>query len=136
MRILSFYTSIINQNHMCDSWDMEHNNFFWFWTIFCPFTHPPSLTTKRMKILKRWKKTPRDIIILHKCTINTINDNHMIYGSWDINCNRQIFFVILDHFLPFYPKIMIICYTIPEVWHVADVIVIFNLWLFFTLLPP
>ena len=27
----------------------------------------------------------------------------MIYGSWDINRNRQIFFVIFGHFLPFYP---------------------------------
>ena len=27
----------------------------------------------------------------------------MIYGSWDINCNRQIFFVILGHFCPFTP---------------------------------
>ena len=44
----------------------------------------------------------RDIIILHKFTIN---DNQMMYGSWDIGRDRQIFFVILDHFLPFYnPK--------------------------------
>ena len=35
-------------------------------------------------------KSTRYIIILHKFTIN---DNHMIYGSWDINCNRQIFFL-------------------------------------------
>ena len=55
---------------------------------FYPSTPPPSLTTQRIKILKTWKKTPRDFIILHKCTIN---DNHMTYGSWDINCNRQIF---------------------------------------------
>ena len=27
----------------------------------------------------------------------------MIYGSWDINRNRHIFFVILGHILPFYP---------------------------------
>ena len=33
----------------------------------------------------------------------TRNDNHMIYGFSDIECNRQIFFVILGHFLPFYP---------------------------------
>ena len=45
------------------------------------------------------KQNFRDIIILHKWTIN---DNHMIHASWDINWNRQIFFVILDHFLPFY----------------------------------
>ena len=44
------------------------------------------------------KKTPGYIIILHKCTSN---DNHMIYGSWDMNCDR--IFVILGHFLAFYP---------------------------------
>ena len=96
--IIILNMSTINENHMVyDSWDMEHNrqNFFSFWTIFCTFT-PASVTTQRCKM----KKTPGDIIILHKCTIN---DNHMIYGSWDINYNRQIFFVILGHFLPFYP---------------------------------
>ena len=34
------------------------------------------------------KKDARDIISLHKCKIN---GSHMIYGSWDINCNRQTF---------------------------------------------
>ena len=33
-------------------------------------------------------------------------------------------------------KIMIICYTIPEIWHVTDVIVIFHFGLFFALLRP
>ena len=34
------------------------------------------------------------------------------------------------------PKIMIICYTVPEIWCVTDVIVIFQFELFFALLPP
>ena len=34
------------------------------------------------------------------------------------------------------PKIMIICYTVPEIWCVTDVIVIFHFGLFFALLPP
>ena len=34
------------------------------------------------------------------------------------------------------PKIMIICYTVPEIWHVTDVIVIFHFGLFFALLQP
>ena len=33
-------------------------------------------------------------------------------------------------------KIMVICYTVPDIWHVTDVIVIFNAGLFFTFLPP
>ena len=34
------------------------------------------------------KRTPEDNIILHMCTIN---DNHMIYGSWDMECDGQNF---------------------------------------------
>ena len=86
--IIILNMSTINENHMVyDSWDMEHNrqNFFSFWTIFCTFT-PASVTTQRCKM----KKTPGDIIILHKCTIN---DNHMIYGSWDMKCTRENFFL-------------------------------------------
>ena len=31
---------------------------------------------------------------------------------------------------------MIICYIVPEIWHVTDVIVIFHFGLFFALIPP
>ena len=52
----------------------------------------------------------------------------------------QIFFVILGHFLPFYPtnkqKIIIICSIVPEIWCVTDVIFIFHFELLFALLPP
>ena len=34
------------------------------------------------------------------------------------------------------PKIMIICYTVPEMWHVTHVIFIFHFGLFFALVPP
>ena len=85
----------INDNQIYGSWDIKCNrqNVLSFWAIFCPFT---PLVTQKIKISKKWKKKPGDINILHMCTIN---DNHM-YGSWNIECNRQ-FFVILDHFLPF-----------------------------------
>ena len=39
-----------------------------------------------------------DIIILHTCTKN---HNHMMYDSWGVR--RTKLFVILGHFLPFYP---------------------------------
>ena len=88
---------------MNDSSDIEHNwqNFFSFWTIFCPFTSNP-ITTQRIKILKRKKKTPGDIIILHKCTIY---DNHMIYGSWDMKCYRWNFLSSWAIFFTFYPPL-------------------------------
>ena len=50
----------INDNHMmCGSWDSKRNgpNVLLFWTIFCPFTPPPPLTTQKIKITKKWKKT-------------------------------------------------------------------------------
>ena len=44
--------------------------------------------------LKNEKNTWR----YHHFTQCTINDSHMIYGFWDMKCNRQNFFVILGHF--------------------------------------
>ena len=57
-----------NHDHMlyC-SWDMARhgcNCYFYFWTIFCPFI---PLTAQKIKISKKWKKCPQDVIILHKC---------------------------------------------------------------------
>ena len=34
-------------------WSTNENNFLSFWPIFCPFT---SLTTQKIKILRKWKK--------------------------------------------------------------------------------
>ena len=51
---------------------------FFIFGYFCPFT---SLTAQKMKISKKWKKTPGDIIILHKCTKT---HDHTLYCSWDM----------------------------------------------------
>ena len=88
-----------NHDHMlyC-SWDLacaRCNSYFSFWAIFCPFT---PVTAKKTKISKKMKKTPGDIIILHKCTTD---DNHMIYGSWDMKCVRQNFLPFWTAFCPF-----------------------------------
>ena len=42
----------------------------------------------------------------------------------------------ISSFYTIVPKIMIICFIVPEIWRVTDVIVIFHFGLFFTLLPP
>ena len=65
------------------------------------------LATWKIKI-STLKKIPGDIIILLICTIN---DNHMMYGSWDMERDRHNFFVILDRFLPFYTPLL----TTPKV---------------------
>ena len=78
---LSFYTYMctINEDYMIyGSWHIrcDRQNFLIFWAIFCPFS---LLTAWKIKILIL-EKIPGDIIILHICTVN---DNHMMYGSWD-----------------------------------------------------
>ena len=49
--------------------------FFVILDHFLPF-YPPN--NPKNQNFEKMKKTPGDIIILHKCTIN---DNHMMYGS-------------------------------------------------------
>ena len=67
-----------------------------FQVIFCFFAQ---LLTP-IKIWKIFKKTLGHIILLHMCTIN---QDHLMYGSWDMEFNRQNFLVILGNFLLFYP---------------------------------
>ena len=158
--IIILHKCTINGNHMMyGSWHMKHNrqNFLTFWTVFCCFTPPPN-NPKNQNSEKLKKKTPADIIMLHKCTKT---HDHMLYCSWDMmhdRCNFSFWAI----FCPFttaqkikikkkkkwkkhlkisscytsVPKIMIICYTVLHMWHVTNVIVIFNFVLFFALLPP
>ena len=80
--IIILHMCIKNYNQMVyGSWDMVRdrcNSYFSFWAIFCSFT---PLRTQKIKIWKKWKKNPGDIIILHMCTKN---DDQMMYGSWDM----------------------------------------------------
>ena len=72
------------------------NTFLSFWAISCPFC-PDNQENQNFKIEK---KTPGDIIILH---ISAINDNYwcIVPEIWSVWWTE--FFVILDHFLSFYP---------------------------------
>ena len=123
---------------------------------FLPFYPHNNPKNQHFEKLKRLSGV---IIILHMCTINDI---HMMYGVWDINCDKQNFssfwtvfcrfnllttwkikilknwkkHLEISSFYTSVPKIMIICYTVPEIWCVTDVIVIFHFGLFFALLPP
>ena len=84
-----------NDDHtIYGSWHIkcDRHNSLSFQAIFFPFT---PLTIQKIKILKKWKKAPGDIIILH---MSTINQNHMMYDSWDIERDRQNFY----HFGPFF----------------------------------
>ena len=89
----SFYTCIKNHNHrMYASWDMDcdrHNFLYHFGSFFALLPHywPQRL---------RFEKNVQNILF-HMCTIN---EDHMMYDSWDIRHDSQSFFIILDHFLP------------------------------------
>ena len=135
---------------------VQRTKFFVTKCHFLPFDLP---NNPKNQNFEKMKQNTGDIIILHKCTIN---DNRLIYGSWDITTTDIIFFVILGHTLPFYPsnswknenftkmkkepgdivfytnvpKIMIICSAVPEIWHVTHVIFIFHFGLLFALLSP
>ena len=85
------------------SWDMEQNrhNFLSFSTIsaLLPPTHLTYGNPENQNFGKM-KKIPEGIIILQLCIID---DSHMMYGFWDMKCNRQNFLSIWTIFLPFTP---------------------------------
>ena len=87
--------------HKCQSygvWFLRYGvrqNFLSFWTIFCPFTP----LTRKIKILKKSKKAPGDIIILHMCIEY---HDHMLQFSWETTrdgCN--FYFSFWAIFCPF-----------------------------------
>ena len=83
-------------NHMMYAYsDMkcDRHNFLSFYAIFCSFT---PLLTPKIKIWKKCKKKPRNIILLHMCTIN---QDHVMYDFWDIKSKGE-FLVILGNFCP------------------------------------
>ena len=85
-----------NHNHMMyASWDMEYDrhNFLSFWAIFCLFT---PLLTPKIKIRNKCKKS---LEILSYYT-STINEDHMMYGSWDKRHDKQSFLSFLVIFCP------------------------------------
>ena len=94
--IIILQISTINNNHMMyGSWDIKHNRlkFLSFWTIFSLL----SPNNPKNQNFEKMKKTSGGILILHK---RTINDNHMMYGSWDIKHDRQNFLLFWTIFYP------------------------------------
>ena len=126
--------------------------------IFCHFgpffALLPTLTTWKIKILKKWIKTPRDIIILyvhHKkqswcmvpeissatdrifCHLGLFLQYYCPKNLKNQNFEKMIKTLEISSFYTNVSKIMIICYTFPEIRCMADVILIFYLGLFFAL---
>ena len=79
--IFILHLCITNDDHMMYGfWDIERDryNLLSFWAIFCTLT---PLTKVKNQNFEKIKKIPADTIILHMCTIN---ENRMMYGSWDM----------------------------------------------------
>ena len=83
--------------------------------IFChlgPFFALLPPNNPKIQNFEKMEKLPGDTIILHRHNTNnnhtilqmcTISDNHMMYGSRDMEHMTDRIFVILDNFLPLYP---------------------------------
>ena len=57
-------------------------------------------SNSKIQNLKKWRKMSRDVIILH---MGIINDNHMMYGSWDMEHDGQKFLSFWAIFCTFIP---------------------------------
>ena len=89
--------------HIWKSYDIRvlrygarQTEFFLILDHFLPF-YPPKNPEKQN--FEKNQKRPGDTIILHKCNIN---DNYMMYVSWDMKYDRYNS-VILDHFFALLP---------------------------------
>ena len=136
---------------MCGSWNIGHDSDFGLFSALLP--------PQQLQKSKFWKneKTPRDIIISNRCTIY---ENHIMFSPWDMEHDRQNIWSLWTIFCPltslttwkikilnkrkkpleisFYTsvaKIVIIWYTVPEIWRVKDV-VCFSFWAIFCPFTP
>ena len=87
LKILSFYASVPKIITICYNvpkiWCVTDVIVIFILAIFCPSTPK----TPKINILKKWKKTPGDIIILHKCTKKF---DEVMYISWDMVHGRRM----------------------------------------------
>ena len=94
---ISFYAGVtINANYMMYYWARQ-TKFFVILDHILHFYPPNSLKNQNFE---KVKKRPGDIVISH---MFTINDNQMMYGSWDMEHDRQNFLLFWNVFCPFNP---------------------------------
>ena len=88
LEILWFYTFAPYKWQLYYVWFLKYGvrqtSFFVILNHFLPFYPPMDPENQNFE---KMKKTPEDII-LQMCTIN---DNLMMYGSWNVECDRQNF---------------------------------------------
>ena len=100
LTILSFYK---DKRQSYDVWLLRYRDGMQWTECFVILDHLlpfNPLTTQKIKILKKWKKTSADIIILH---MYTKNYDQIMYGSWDMVCDRCNYFSFWATFCSFTP---------------------------------
>ena len=73
-----------------------------------------------------------DVVIFHFGQFFTLLTTNSLKNQ---NFKKMKKSLEISSFYILVPEIMIISYTVPEIWHMTDVIVIFHFGLFFALLP-
>ena len=106
LEIPSFYTSVpkivIIGYTVPEIWHRWIKLLFFILNYTFPFYTSCLLTAQKMKISKKWKKNPGDIIILQNCTKN---HDHMLYCSWHMAHNRcNSYFSFCAIFCPLPPQ--------------------------------
>ena len=102
------YYHFTNVYHKWQSYDVlflrygvQQTEFFVILDHFLPFYSP---NNSKNQNFQKTKKMPGDIIILRYYHYHcNINDNHMMYGSWDMKHNGQNFLSFWTVFCPFIP---------------------------------
>ena len=70
-------------------YEVRQTAIFAIFGYFLPFYYPRPLMIRKIKILKKKKKRKkcREILSFY-AYMCTLNEDHMIYGSWNIRCDR------------------------------------------------
>ena len=97
---LSFYPPKNPKNQNFEKWKKLLKISLFYPCVPPPPPSPP-LMIPNIKILKKMKKMSGDIILWY--IMCTINEDHMIYSSWNIRCDRQKFSTFLAIFCHFSP---------------------------------
>ena len=82
-----------------EMWSTTDKVFCHFGPFFALFLPRPSNSENQN--FEKLKKTPGDIIILH---MYTIIDNHVMYGSWNMECDGHFVLSFWTIFCPFNPS--------------------------------
>ena len=93
------FTNVHHQWRSYGVWFLRYKA--WQRDFFVIVGHFSPLMLLTIQKMEKKKKMHGDIIILH---LHTINDDHMIYSSWDMECHRQNFITFWTIFCSFTPQ--------------------------------